>query len=128
MKKLLEITRPSQCLHRKPSFVSYHPLTKERDGHAHIEGYCCEHPKCTKEFLDKLNKDFLPCNNDKKFPARCLLNEPIAETPLITMSDEVAEKIGKIMDIYSKRGAAVRLQMKDGEVFGGYDGDKKYAL
>jgi hypothetical protein len=50
------------------------------------------------------------------------------DAPKITMSDEVAEKIANTMDIYSKRGTAVRLQMKDGEIFGGYDSDKKHAL
>lgn len=48
--------------------------------------------------------------------------------PKITMSDDVAERIAKTMNIRAKRGTAVKLQMKDGKVFGGYDGDKKQAL
>ena len=57
-----------------------------------------------------------------------VLPEKVDLRPQITMSDEVAEKIANTMDINSKRGTVVRLQMKDGEVFGGYDGDKKMAM
>lgn len=73
MKKLLEISKTSQCIHRRAEFTSYHPLTKERDGHAHIAGYSCGHPKCNAEFLKKHNIDFQPCNNVSGFPRRCPL-------------------------------------------------------
>jgi hypothetical protein len=75
MKKLLEISESSQCLHRVVAFTSRHPLTGERDSYSHfqIEGYSCGHPKCNEKYLEKLNKDFLPCNTKKGFPRCCPL-------------------------------------------------------
>ena len=135
MKKLVEITKPAQCIHREVAFTSRNIVSGEIDGQLRVEGYDCKHPNCTKKFLKSVNKDFLPCNDKDKFPRLCPLNEPkptivdvVRSIPNVTMSDDVAERIAKTMDIRAKRGTAVRLQMKDGEVFGGYDGDKKQAL
>jgi hypothetical protein len=126
MKKLLEISAPCQCILRKPAFTERHILTGERQ----IVGYSCSHPECTEEFLKHHNIDFLPCNNAERFPKRCFLQTAKIKLPdnSIFISPEVQERIAKTMDINSKEGTPVRLQMKDGEVFGGYDGDKKLAL
>ena len=123
MKKLLEITKPSQCIYRVSAIIAKNIASDIN----HVEGYGCGHPNCTKKFLKSINKDFLPCNKENDFPKHCLLGNCKSTAPSITMSDEVAEKISNTMDIYSKRGTAVRLQMKDGEIFGGYDSDKEHA-
>jgi hypothetical protein len=70
MKKLLEISDPSQCCHREPAFTSRNLVTGERL----IEGYCCIHPKCTQKYLKSIGKDFLPCNT-KGFPRCCPLKD-----------------------------------------------------
>ncbi len=131
MKKLLEITQPAQCIHRVAACIAKNIASSM----IHVEGYGCGHPNCTKKLLKSLDKNFLPCNNEKNFPKHCLLNkskptiiDAVRTIPNISMSDDVVERIVNTVDIYAKRGTAVRLQMKDGEVFGGYDSDKKHAL
>ena len=59
---------------------------------------------------------------------RLITDDKDSNTSMISISPEIAERAKKLMGIYSKQGTAIKLQMVNGEVFGGYDGDKKMAL
>ena len=73
MKKLLEIAKTSQCIHRYASFNEIHIYTGKKS----TVGFECLHPKCNAEFLKKNNIDFQPCNNVSGFPKRCPLPDTL---------------------------------------------------
>ena len=66
--KVIQVAKPIDCPYREPSFMETF-----FGGHCQPAGFGCKHPECTGEFLLRINKDFLPCNDNDNFPTNCLL-------------------------------------------------------